>query len=85
MATYLEYLRAAMKRAEYELMDDGQYFAAIPDFDGLWAVGKTPDEAARELYTALYGWIDVHVKIGKQRPPVIDNIDLFAPPKAVSD
>ena len=81
MATYLEYLQAAMKRADYEQMADGRYFATIPKFDGLWAVGKTRDEAARELYAALDGWIDVHVKIGNERPPVIDDVDLFAPPK----
>jgi predicted RNase H-like HicB family nuclease len=83
MATYLEYLNAALKRANYEKMDDGRYFASIPGFDGLWVVGGTLDKAAQELYTALDGWIDVHVKIGQERPPVIGDLDLFAPPKLV--
>ncbi len=82
MATYLEYLNAAMKKAEYERMDDGRYFASIPNFDGLWAIGSTIDEASRELYAALDVWLDVRIKIGKQRPPLVDGFDLFAAPKA---
>jgi predicted RNase H-like HicB family nuclease len=85
MATYLKYLDAALKRANYEKMDDGRYFASIPEFDGLWAVGNTLEEATRELYSALDGWIDVHVKIGQKRPPVIGDVDLFAPPKLVEN
>ena len=85
MATYLKYLDAALKKATYEKMDDGRYFASIPGFDGLWAVGKTREEAEKELYAALDGWIDVHVKIGRERPPVIGNVDLFSPPKLTDD
>jgi predicted RNase H-like HicB family nuclease len=81
MATYLQYLDAALKRANYEKMDDGRYFASIAGFDGLWVVSATLDEARRELYTALDGWIDVHIKIGQERPPVIDDVDLFGLPK----
>jgi predicted RNase H-like HicB family nuclease len=85
MATYLEYLKAAMTRANYEQMEDGRYFASIPNFDGLWAVGNTRDKAAHDLYQALDNWLDVHIKIGQQRPPEIDGVDLFAPPKLVEN
>jgi len=80
MATYLEYMRAAMEHARYEKTEDGQYFATIPDFDGLWTIGKTQDEAHDELYDALDNWLDVHIKVGKARPPVIDGLDLLDPP-----
>jgi predicted RNase H-like HicB family nuclease len=85
MATYLEYLDAAMKNAHYEYMEDGRYFASIPDFEGLWALGQTKDEAAHDLYRALDDWLDVHIKIGHQRPPEISGVDLFAPPKLAED
>ncbi|MGH7840118.1 MAG: type II toxin-antitoxin system HicB family antitoxin [Candidatus Binataceae bacterium] len=81
MATYLEYLKAAMKNASYEQMADGRFFGSIPEFDGLWAVGQTREEAEGELYDALDGWLDVQIKIGKQRPPQIDGVDVFALPK----
>ena len=85
MATVLEYLKAAMAKANYEEMEDGRYFATIPSFDGLWAVGETKDEAAQDLYQALEAWLDAHIKIAQQRPPEIDGVDLFAPPKLVEN
>jgi len=85
MATYLEYMAAALKRANFERMEDGRCFASIPGFDGLWAVGQTEAEATKELHDALDGWIDVHVKIGHERPPVVDGVDLYAPPKVIEN
>ena len=81
MATYLEYLRAGMTHANYEEMEDGQYFASIPEFEGLWAVGNSREEAEKELYDALDNWIDVTVKIGHQNPPIVDGNDLFVAPR----
>ncbi len=81
MATYLEYLNEAMKQAKCERMEDGQYFASIPKFEGLWAIGATPDEAKGELYSALDGWIDVQLKIGGKRVPDVDGVSLYDPPK----
>jgi len=69
MVSRIEYMNAAMAKAEYELMEDGQFFATIPGFDGLWAVGQTQDEAAEELNDTLDGWLDVHNKIGKHHLP----------------
>jgi len=85
MATYLEYLNEAMKRAQCECMEDGQYFASIPKFEGLWATGATPDEAKKDLYYALDNWIDVQVKIGGKRVPDIDGVSLYASPKLLED
>jgi predicted RNase H-like HicB family nuclease len=81
MATYLEYLNVAMSHAEYEQIEDGRYFASIPKFDGLWAIGGTLEEAAQELYGALDNWIDVQIKIGQQKPPEIDGVSLFVAPR----
>jgi predicted RNase H-like HicB family nuclease len=83
MATYLEYVQAAMNHARYEKMADGRFFASIPEFDGLYAVGNTREEAQAELRDTLDGWLDVHVKISREPPPQIDGLDLFALPKAV--
>jgi predicted RNase H-like HicB family nuclease len=85
MATYLEYMSAAIRLANFEQIENGQLFATIPQFDGLWAVGKTREEATRDLWSALDGWLDVHIKIGRHRPPEINGIDLFAAPKAIEE
>jgi len=49
MATYREYLQVAMRRAKFEQMDSGEWFASIPGFDGLWVTGSTGEEARKEL------------------------------------
>ena len=61
MATYLEYLRAAMRKAQFEQMEDGKWFASIPELTGLWATGASVEEARKELAETLDGWIDVHI------------------------
>jgi predicted RNase H-like HicB family nuclease len=81
-ASHLKYINAAMAKAQYEPMEDGRIFATIPKFDGLWAVGRTKDEAAEELYGALEGWLQVHIKISKAPPPEIDGINLISIPKS---
>jgi predicted RNase H-like HicB family nuclease len=85
MATYLEYLNTAMKKAQFEQMKKGDYFGSIPGFEGLWASGHTREEAARDLYSALDGWIDVHLRVGRQSIPAIDGVDLNSLPRLVED
>jgi predicted RNase H-like HicB family nuclease len=85
MATYLEYLNAAMKRARFERMESGDYFGTIDGFGGLWASGNTREEAARDLYSALDGWIDVHLRVGRQSIPTIEGVDLLSLPKLLED
>jgi predicted RNase H-like HicB family nuclease len=85
MATYLEYLNAAMKKAQFERMENGDYFGSITGFDGLWASGHTHEEAARDLYSALDGWIDVHLRVGRQSIPAIEGVDLNSLPRLLED
>ena len=83
MATYLEYIQAAMRRAQYEQMEDGKWFASIPGFDGLWAVGPSVEEARQQLIETFDGWITVHLMIGKNRAPDVDGVSLYDLPKRV--
>ncbi|MGB8684524.1 MAG: type II toxin-antitoxin system HicB family antitoxin [Candidatus Binatus sp.] len=85
MASYLEYLNAAMKKAQFERMENGDYFGSIAGFDGLWASGHTREEAARDLYSALDGWLDVHLRIGRQSIPPVEGVDLNSLPRLVED
>ena len=85
MATYLQYLNAAMKKAEFDRMENGEYFASIPGFDGLWASGHTRDEASHDLYSALDGWLDVHLRVGRQSIPAIEGVDINSLPKLLED
>lgn len=80
MASYLEYMHAAMKHAEFEQMEDGDWYASIPGLKGLWATGQTRDEAAKELFSALDGWLEVNARIGKLPLPEFDGISPLHPP-----
>ena len=46
MAALTEYLHAAMRHAEYERLDDGDWYAHIAGLPGLWASAKTVEESA---------------------------------------
>jgi len=85
MATYLEYLRAAMNRAQYEPMENGEWYAHIPEFKGLWATGGTRQDAARELYSALDAWLHVNAHIAREAPPRLDGISFLDPPPKLEE
>ena len=38
------YLSKVLQKAEYKLLDDGNWFASVPGFEGVWANGKTVEE-----------------------------------------
>ena len=59
------------------LEDENQWYAHIPGFGGLWAVGKTQEEARQELYLALDGWLYINATKGTGEAPVIDGLTLY--------
>jgi len=72
MATYLQYMSEAMRRAEYERLEDGGgWYARIPGFEGLWASGATIEDARKELYEALDGWLSVNFFVSRLPMPDI--------------
>ena len=84
MATYLQYMRAAMSHAEYEWSEeDREWYAHIPGLKGLWATGETKAEAEKELYSALDGWLYVNFWIGRTELPTFDGVDLLMPPQKI--
>lgn len=72
---------AAMNHAVLEpLEDEDKWYAHIPGFSGLWAVGKTQEEARQELYLALDGWLHVNSFRGTGAAPTVDGLNLSDPP-----
>jgi predicted RNase H-like HicB family nuclease len=52
------YIRAAMRRAKYEiLLDDGSFYGEIPGFDGVYANTSTLETCRDELEEVLEKWI----------------------------
>ena len=68
------WLAAAMKGAEYEkLEDEALWFGRIPECQGAWATGDSPESCAQLLESVLEGWAEMGVSQG-YAIPVIDGI-----------
>jgi predicted RNase H-like HicB family nuclease len=83
VATYLEYMQAAMRHAEYEQIADAEWYAHIPGLTGLWATGTTKEEAAKDLCSALDGWLHVNAFVGAIPLPEFDGLSILHPPQKV--
>jgi predicted RNase H-like HicB family nuclease len=57
VAALTEYMQAAMRHAEYERLDDGDWYAHIPGLAGLWASAKAVEDTRKDLYSALEDWL----------------------------
>jgi predicted RNase H-like HicB family nuclease len=52
------YIRAAMRRARYEIVEDnGSFFGEIPPIPGIWANAETLEACREELESVLEGWL----------------------------
>lgn len=70
------YIRAAMHRATYELLEDGEgFFGRIPGFQGVWANADTLEACRDELQEVLEDWILVRLN-DRLSLPVIDELNL---------
>lgn len=71
----LEYLEKALEKAEYRKLEDDSWFAQIPDFEGVWANGKTVEECRGELLEVLEEWIFLKINDGDSIP-VLKGVEL---------
>ena len=71
-----DYIRAAMRRAKYEILeDDKSFYGEIPGFQGVYANATTLEACREELESALEDWILICVSTHVPTP-VVDGIDL---------
>jgi predicted RNase H-like HicB family nuclease len=74
-----EYIRAAMHRAKYEILDeDGTFIGKIPGFQGVWASSDTLEACRDELQEVLEGWMILGLRQGHSLP-VINDMNLTPP------
>jgi predicted RNase H-like HicB family nuclease len=69
------YIQAAMKRAQYEILEDKTFCGSIPGFEGVWANEGTLEACRQELQEALEDWILLGVSLNHELP-VVDGIEL---------
>lgn len=48
--------------AKYKQLDDGNWFASISGFDGVWASCETVEETRNELIEVLEEWLVLKFK-----------------------
>lgn len=58
----VEYIHGAIEDAEYKKLEDGNWFAEIPLFEGVWANGKSVEECRKELIEVLEEWLILKIK-----------------------
>lgn len=52
-----DYIQAALEKAKYKQLEDNTWFAEIPEFEGVWANGKTVEGCRKELIEVLEDWM----------------------------
>lgn len=70
------YIRAAMRQAQYEIMpDDDTFYGKIPGFDGVYANATKLEACREELEEVLEEWI--LFRVFRNLPlPLVDGITL---------
>jgi predicted RNase H-like HicB family nuclease len=67
----VEYIDAALSKAKYEIIDDGEpYYGEVPDLREIWATGKTLEQCRRKLSEVIEGWTIVRLRKGLRIPPL---------------
>jgi predicted RNase H-like HicB family nuclease len=68
-----DYIRAAMRRARYEILsDDGTFYGEIPGFDGVYGNAGTLEACREELEEVLEEWI-LFRKDARRQPQAMNN------------
>jgi predicted RNase H-like HicB family nuclease len=77
-----EYIRAAMRRATYEILSDSTFYGEIPGFQGVYANAETLEACREQLQEVLEGWIVLGLRLGHSLP-VVEGVDLAVQQEAV--
>jgi predicted RNase H-like HicB family nuclease len=71
-----KYIQAAMRRATYEILEDGTYYGEIEGFEGVYANHTTLLECQELLQEVLEGWLILGLRLG-HKIPVINELTLL--------
>jgi len=71
-----KYIEAAMKKAHYELIEDGTFWGNIPGFQGVWGNGPTLGECREDLSGALEVWLVLGLWMNDTDLPVLGRLSI---------
>jgi len=69
------YIDAALREAQYEVMEDGRFFGSIPSCQGCWGEGATLEATRADLLDAVESWMMHRLRRGMALP-VLAGVDL---------
>jgi predicted RNase H-like HicB family nuclease len=69
---FAEYIQAALEKTQYKVIDNGDepYFVDVPELNGVWATGRSVEDARRNFIEALEDWIAAHLLWNLALPPI---------------
>lgn len=70
------YAMTAARHAETERLEDGSWYAEIPNFPGVWAQGDSEEEAIRGIEAVALDWTLLKIQDKDRDLPIVDEIDL---------
>jgi predicted RNase H-like HicB family nuclease len=74
-----DYIKAAMRKAHYEILSDSEgHYGKIDDLQGVWASGDTLEACRAKLREGVEEWIVLGLRMGHHLPE-IDGISLDIP------
>ena|SRR5207249_1149923 len=73
---FTEYVKTAMKKAEYEIMENGEFFGRIPGFPGVWGSAADLEACRNDLMGALEGWLILKLWLNDDDIPVLGRLNL---------
>jgi predicted RNase H-like HicB family nuclease len=65
---FSEYIGAALRRAKYELLENGTYMATVEGLRGVLATGETIEKCREDLFEAIEEWIVIRLQRGLTIP-----------------
>jgi predicted RNase H-like HicB family nuclease len=68
----VEYLREAMRRAKYKILEDGTYYGWVEELPGVWASAGSLEECREELGSVIEDWLFLGLKMGHEIVPLGD-------------
>lgn len=64
------YIRAALRQAHYEILDDKTFYGEIQGLQGVYANADTLEECREQLQEVLEGWIILGLQLGHHFPEI---------------
>ena len=67
------YLREAILRAKYKILEDGTYYGWIEELSGVWTAANNLEECRDELESVVEDWLLLGLRLGHNITPLGDS------------